>query len=70
MSELVYKETVDQLMSKLDGEFNPYISAVARVIGCDPDKLRADPNFWRLTTGKRKRRILVTKLAEYLLNKN
>ena len=66
---MVYRATVDSLMEKFSGEINPSVSAVSKAIGEHPDKLRADPNFYRRTTGKRTRRILVTQLADYLLTR-
>lgn len=70
IDEMVYRATVDSLTRLLDGEINPSVTAAAKALGYDPDNLRADPKFWKLTTGGRKRKILVTKLAAYELSKS
>lgn len=67
VDEMMYRATLDQLSAKLDGEINPCVSAVAKAIGEHPNRLTGDPDFYRRTTGKRTRRILVTQLAAYLL---
>jgi len=69
MNEMVYKATVESLMEKFNGEINPAVSVVAKVLGEHHYKLTSDPNFYRRTTGNKVRRILIPQLAEYLLTR-
>lgn len=69
VDEAVYRATVDQLSAKLNGQINPCVSIVAKAIGEHPNRLTGDPDFYRRTTGKRTKRILVTQLAAYLLTR-